>query len=169
MSRQLLVLRHAKSAWNTDAPTDLDRPLAKRGKKAARRVGLWLRDQGFVPDRVLSSPAVRAQQTVMRVRESIPVENHQVLWEPKIYDAQHQALLQVLKDLSSGARTIMLVGHNPALVDLLHYLYGSDIPLPADGKLLTTAAVARLSISDQWSGLRPGSATSLSITRPRDM
>ena len=55
MSRELLILRHAKSDWGTDALTDFERPLAKRGKKDAPRVGKWLRDQALVPDHVVSA------------------------------------------------------------------------------------------------------------------
>ena len=61
--RELLILRHAKSAWDTDAVSDFDRPLAKRGRKDAPRMGKWLRRRRLVPGYVLSSPARRAPWT----------------------------------------------------------------------------------------------------------
>ena len=67
MPRELLILRHAKSAWDTNAPSDFERPLAKRGRRAAPRVGRWLEEQGLIPDHVVSSPAERAKQTVIAV------------------------------------------------------------------------------------------------------
>jgi phosphohistidine phosphatase len=67
MSRELLVLRHAKSAWDTDAPSDFARPLSKRGRKAAPRVGRWLRAHRLQPDLVVASTALRVRQTVHRL------------------------------------------------------------------------------------------------------
>ena len=71
MSRELLILRHAKSAWDTSAATDFERPLAKRGRRDAPRVGRFLLDQGLIPDYVVSSPAERAKQTVIGVCEQL--------------------------------------------------------------------------------------------------
>ena len=74
MSRELLVLRHAKSAWDTNAPSDFERPLAKRGRRAAPRVGRWLEEQGLIPDHVVSSPAERAKQTVIAVCQALGID-----------------------------------------------------------------------------------------------
>jgi phosphohistidine phosphatase SixA len=85
MSRELLILRHAKSAWNTDAASDFERPLAKRGKKAAPRVGRFLLQQGLVPDFVVSSPAMRARQTVIAVCGQMDINPDQISWDDRIY------------------------------------------------------------------------------------
>ncbi|HHD56938.1 MAG TPA: histidine phosphatase family protein, partial [Desulfobulbaceae bacterium] len=58
MKRELLILRHGKSDWNKPVD-DFHRPLKKRGRKNAARIGAWMRVQGIIPDIVLSSPAVR--------------------------------------------------------------------------------------------------------------
>lgn len=167
MSRQLLVLRHAKSAWDTDAPTDFERPLAKRGRKDAPRVGAWLRSEGLVPDHVVSSPAERARQTILRVCEELGVDSDRIAWDPRVYGAGVDGLLSVLADCPQQAKTILLVGHNPGLETLVEYLGGEDVEIPEDGKLLPTAAVASLKMPESWADLEEGSARLVSLTRPR--
>lgn len=169
MSRELLILRHAKSAWDTDAATDFARPLAKRGKKDAPRVGRWLHRQGFVPDHVVSSPAERARQTVLGVCEQLEIEPDQVSWDTRIYEATTASLVSVLADCPDSAERVLLVGHNPGMEALLQYLCGQGVPIPDDGKLLPTAAVARLQITSEWGHLGAGVARLLSITRSRSL
>ena len=67
MGRQLILLRHAKSSWDSGAKRDFDRPLNKRGLRNAPRMGRWLKEKGLVPDHIVSSPAKRAEFTVNAV------------------------------------------------------------------------------------------------------
>jgi phosphohistidine phosphatase len=169
MSRHLLILRHAKSAWNTDAPSDFDRPLAKRGRKDAPRVGTWLHEQGIQPDLVLSSPAERAKQTTLAVLRELGIGKNEAQWKREIYGATAPELLEVLGACPAKARTVLLVGHNPGLEDLLNYLRGDDLLPPEEGKLLPTGAVALVEMPEDWRDLPAGSARLISVTRPRDL
>lgn len=169
MGRELLLLRHAKSDWAGPAQSDFDRPLAGRGKKEAPKVGDWLRRQGLVPDRVVSSPARRARQTTKRVCEGLGYDTAQVVWEPRVYEAEVGTLLAVVGECPPTARRVLLVGHNPGLENLLAYLWGSACVVPADGKLLPTAAVAWLELPEDWSVLGFGSGALRALTRPADM
>lgn len=166
---QLLILRHAKSDWNTDAPTDFDRPLNKRGKKDAPRVGRWLKKQGLMPDRVISSPARRAKMTVKRVCREIGFDEQAIVWDERIYGARLITLLDVLRDTPETVKTLLLVGHNPGLEDLLQCLGGDGTGVPADGKLLPTAALAQLELPEGWQRLEPGKAHLLTIVRPKSL
>lgn len=168
-ARQLLLLRHAKSAWDTVVTNDFDRPLSKRGKQDAPRVGGWLRRQALVPDLVLSSPAKRARKTTTKICRELGIPKEEIGWEPRIYGASTEALLEVLTECRADAQVILLVGHNPGLETLLTYLCGSDIAAPADGKLLPTAALARLRVAAEWKHLQPDCATLVSITRVRSL
>ena len=169
MPRELLILRHAKSSWDSDAATDYDRPLAKRGEKDAPRMGQWLRDEGVVPDMVISSPARRAEQTTLSVCQALGIKKRLIRWEAGVYGASLGGLLKVLQSCPEDAKTVLLVGHNPGLETLVEYLAGTQLPVPEDGKLLPTAAVARLELSSDWTGLGAGSAHLASITRPRSL
>ncbi len=169
MSRELLILRHAKSAWDTDAATDFERPLAKRGKKASPRVGRFLFQQGLVPDFVVSSPAMRARQTVIAVCGQMGISPDQISWDDRIYGGWTTSLVSVLTDCPNDTRRVLIAGHNPGLETLLQYLCHHRVSIPADGKLLPTAAVAHLQIDSEWSNLDSGVARLLSITRSRSL
>jgi phosphohistidine phosphatase len=169
MPRELLILRHAKSDWDADAASDFERPLAKRGKRDAPRVGEWLYREGLVPNLVVSSPAERARQTAVKVCKAMDYEKSEIRWEDDLYAADVKRLLGVLARCAPGARTVLVVGHNPGLEDLLHYLAGDEVPDPADGKLLPTAAMARLEMPEDWSDLDAGCAQLVGITRPRNL
>ena len=167
MSRQLLVLRHAKSAWNTDATTDFERPLDKRGKKDAPRMGIWLQKQGLIPNHTVSSPAKRAKKTARRVCKALGIDRGLILWDARIYEANASTLLAVLADCPQDNKIVLLVGHNPGLETLLVYLCGSGIPMPEDGNLLPTCTLARLDMPEDWMQLKTGSARLVSLTRPQ--
>jgi len=167
MPRELLILRHAKSDWESGAASDFDRPLAKRGEKDAPRVGEWLYREGIVPDLVISSPAERARQTALEVCKSMDYKKKEIVWDGHIYAAGVEDLLAVLARCPSDASTVLLIGHNPGLEDLLLFLAGDEVEVPADGKLLPTAALARLEMPKDWDTLQAGCAQLVSITRPR--
>lgn len=169
MSRELLILRHAKSDWDSGSATDFERPLAKRGRRDAPRVGAWLYREGLVPDCVVSSPAERARQTTLKVCKALDIKRKQVIWDEAVYAAGLEALLGVLGRCPAQASAVMLVGHNPGLEALVRYLTGGDHEEPDDGKLLPTAAMARLEMPDDWSRLDAGSAVLLSLTRPKNL
>ena len=169
MPRELLILRHAKSAWDTDAPSDFERPLAKRGRRDAPRVGRFLRDQGLVPDYVVSSPAERARQTVIAVCAKMDIEPEQINWDSRIYHGSSGSLLSVLNGCPPHARRVMIAGHNPGLEILLRNLCNDEVPMPSDYKLMPTAAVAHLEILSEWSQLKGGLARLVSLTRARSL
>lgn len=167
MPRQLLVLRHAKSAWDTDAPSDFERPLAKRGRKDAPRMGAWLCRSAMAPDHVVSSPAYRARETTLMVCEALGFAQDRVVWDERVYAGGLPGLLAVLADCPDEAARVMLVGHNPGLENLVRYLAGDNVEEPPDGKLLPTATVACLELPESWENLGKRSGKLMSITRPK--
>jgi phosphohistidine phosphatase len=169
IGRQLIVLRHGKSDWAREGASDFDRPLAQRGRRAAKRMGKWLRAEGLVPDHVASSPAVRARQTASRVCRSAGLKEPAIRYYPEIYLADVAELLAVLAACPGEARRVMVVGHNPGLEELVAYLAAGDVTVPPGGKLLPTAAVALLEMPDDWQRLTMAAAHLVSITRPRDL
>ncbi len=168
MARELLLLRHGKSDWAVDSD-DLHRPLKDRGKRGAQRIGLWLQQHDLLPDHVLSSPAERARVTAEKCCKATALTARDVHLDPRIYLATPDTLLAVLADCPAQARRVMLVGHNPGLEQLLRRLVATPIDTPADGKLLPTATLARLSMPDDWRQLAPGSASLLDLVRARDL
>ena len=119
--RRLILLRHAKSAW-PDGVSDLDRPLAERGRDAAPRMGRYLAEENLLPDLVLVSPARRTQETWDLVRAAIGEADTRT--EPRIYEAPSARLLAVVKEVPASVRTLLMIGHNPGFADLSKHLVG---------------------------------------------
>lgn len=170
MSRTLLVLRHAKSDWNTPAGTDFDRPLAKRGRKDAPRMGHWIRHHGLCPDYIVSSPAERTKETVLAVIDALALQNRMVHWDRRVYLASLGDLLESLADCPAKAGIVLLVGHNPGMEELVRYLGGDQVVTPEDGKLMPTAALAELAMPDgPWTNLGAGCARLLRLARAKEI
>ncbi|MHC4822145.1 MAG: SixA phosphatase family protein [Planctomycetota bacterium] len=168
LPRTLLILRHAKSAWDTDAATDYDRPLNKRGKRDAPRMGDWLQSEGLIPDHIVSSPARRAEQTVLEAIGVMGLDEDAVRWDEDAYGAGPDTWLALLTEVPDDARIVLIVGHNPGLDLLVEHLAG-DAPYGDDGKLMVTAAVARLNMPATWDRLERGCAELVCVQRPREL
>lgn len=162
MTYQLLLLRHAKSDWSVDMD-DFFRPLKKRGRRAAKQVGRWLSKQHLIPDTILSSPATRALETAQHVCRQLDIDESSIICEPRIYEADAQTLLAVLKN-RCHERCVLLVGHNPGLEELLLKLILHPVPLSANGKCLPTAALAQLAFESDWAELTD--ARLVTLVRP---
>jgi len=169
MPRELLILRHAKSDWSTGASSDFERPLADRGRNDAPLMGAWMHKMGLIPRHVVSSPAERARETSVLVCKALDIRKKDISWDTRIYAADVSELLGALADCPGDASSVLIVGHNPGLEDLVVHLVADDLEIPDDGKLLPTAALARLEMPDDWSRLGRGVARLSSITRPRDL
>ena len=166
--RELLILRHAKSAWDADAPADFDRPLAPRGRRASERMGRHLAEAGLLPDAIVCSSATRAIQTLHGVAGAARLTLEGVRFEGAIYEATLSTLLDVLGGCGPDARRTMIVGHNPGLESLLDHLAGG-VPVPVDGKLLPTAALARLDLPGDRRRLERGRGKLVELIRVRDL
>lgn len=134
MSRTLLVLRHAKSARPAGVP-DHDRPLSRRGKRDASRLGRELAARQMVPELVLSSTAKRARGTARRVLKALGSAGDgrpelRRIDEPLLYLSPVGEHLCVLSSVDEPVGTVLLVGHNPTLEELVQLLTGCGDPMP---------------------------------------
>jgi phosphohistidine phosphatase len=171
-TRRLILLRHAKSDW-PDVP-DLDRPLAKRGRRDAPRIGRWLHEHGYQPDVVVCSAARRTRQTWDLVAPELG-GSPAVRFEPRAYAASAMTLLYLVQELPSRYRTALLIAHNPGLSELAGGLAGppeSDRPAGnglRPGISLPTAGVAVVEFAGDWPVLAPGQARLLDHVVPADL
>jgi phosphohistidine phosphatase len=144
--KTLLVLRHAKSSWNDPALDDHERPLNERGRRDAPRMGELVRQYGLIPDLVISSDAVRALLTAQAVAEAARYAG-EILLDPRLYIASPADILSLLQTVRENAETIMIVGHNPGLEELVEHLTGERLDLP-------TATLAEIHLPiDHWHDL----------------
>jgi len=161
--KTLLVLRHAKSSWNDPALDDHERPLNKRGRRDAPRMGELVREYGLMPGVVISSDAVRARLTAEAVAEAARYAG-EILLDPRLYMAGPADILSLLATLRENAETVMIVGHNPGLEKLVEQLTGARQDLP-------TAALAQIGLPiDQWCELKLSTrGTLVNIWRPEEL
>lgn len=167
-SRELLLLRHGKSDWSQPV-ADQQRPLKKRGKLGAQRMGAWLAQQALVPQMVLASPALRARATAEKCLKAMGATTDEMEVAPALYHGMPETLVACISGAPDSIRRLMLVGHNPDLEELLDYLLPEPPALAGDGKLLPTASLVRLAIDGAWSQLGPGNARLLEIRRAREL
>ncbi|HEX2727256.1 MAG TPA: histidine phosphatase family protein [Beijerinckiaceae bacterium] len=164
-----MLLRHAKSAW-PDGTGDLERPLAGRGREAAPRMGAYLAGEQLIPDLVLVSPARRTQETWALVRPHLG--DAAVRTEPRIYEAPAERLLAVARETDAGTATLLIVGHNPGLADLLRLLVGGGDRL-ALTKAMTKYPTAGLAVIDlpngAWRELSPRSGRLDRFVTPKSL
>jgi len=169
MSHELLILRHAKSAWNTGAPSDFERPLSARGRRDAPRMGRFLAERQLRPNHVVSSPAERARQTVLAVCGPFGIDEASIDWDRRIYAATTGALLDVLSECPEDAKRVLIAGHNPGMESLVRTLCREPVPTPRNLKLMPTSALAHLRIPCSWKEIDGGVAELLSLTRVKTL
>ncbi len=153
--KEILLLRHAKSSWDDPALEDYERPLAKRGKKDAPRMGSYLRKAGYKPDYVISSPARRARETTELVLEAAKCDTGILRWERKLYFGNTQDYLQVIQEAPESTERILLVGHNPLMESVAGGLAsGSE---RSSLRMPTAALVCLESYASRWNQVGWGS------------
>ena len=166
------LFRHAKSDWQDPRARDFDRPLNDRGRKGAAVMGRHIRDHGAVWNRTISSPAIRCAETIEIACEAAgrPVA---VNWDRRIYLASSATLIDVLRETEGDPRSVLMVGHNPGLEDLIFDLVPDDGTSPlrdlVEVKFPTaTFAVLELNI-ERWADLAERCGKLVHLTRPRDV
>lgn len=161
--KTLLILRHAKSSWKDSEIADHERPLNKRGKKDAPRMGRLLREEGLQPDLIISSTARRARSTAEAVAEESGFGGD-VQLSQDLYAAGSEAYIDALHSLPDEIASVLVVGHNPGLEELLENLSGENESLP-------TAALARVTLPIlHWQELTAETQGKLEgLWRPREL
>ena len=134
--KTLLLLRHAKSSWGDATLPDHDRPLNPRGQRDVPRMGQWIREQGLCPSLIASSTAVRARTTAQGVAEACGYR-HDVVRVPQLYLGCPSDYADYLRTVGEEHPSVLVVGHNPGLEQLLERLTGVRERFP-------TAALAQI-------------------------
>jgi phosphohistidine phosphatase len=116
-------MRHAKSDWSGPQISDFERPINKRGTRNAMRIGEWMNENNHIPQKIISSPALRAKETIELVTEQISKFNLEDLtYEDELYLAGFTQLIEFINTYKDKVQSLMLVGHNPGIENLVNYL-----------------------------------------------
>jgi phosphohistidine phosphatase len=121
--KRLVLVRHGQAEWRDPALPDVDRPLTRRGlaeaATMARRVAA---DETLVPQRILTSPALRTTQTAAAFAREAGLADRNVFAVAMLYLAPPDALLAAVRDTGAQIERLMLVGHNPGLSEFARLL-----------------------------------------------
>lgn len=167
--RRLLLLRHAKSDWSEPGASDHERPLNRRGRDAAPRIGAYVRRHRLTPDGVLCSTARRTRDTWALVAAEI-TNAPAATYVERIYEATPRTLLDLLRSAEPGGDSLLVIGHNPGLHELATQLIASgDLDdrerlrekLPTGGLVVIDFAIA------DWSKLHARSGRLERFVVPR--
>ncbi|CAN5419030.1 histidine phosphatase family protein [soil metagenome] len=159
--KTLFVLRHAKSSWDNNDLSDFDRPLNKRGLKTVPLMGEIMYENGYLPSLIVSSPAKRAKQTAILIKETAQMRS-KIRYVEGIYEASPFQLLQIVSELDETHESAMIVGHNPGLEGLVKILTGKSRVMP-------TATLAIVDLNpEKWSEITPESGKLRTVIRPKE-
>ena len=161
--KTLLILRHAKSSWKDEQTPDHDRPLNKRGKRDAPRIGRLLHECELSPELIISSTAKRARKTAAKAAKECHYEGV-IEMCGELYLAPTREYLEVLRRVPNHVQRVMVVGHNPGAEDLVYELTGHSTHFP-------TASLAQVELDiEAWKELSeetPGRL--IQMWRPREL
>ncbi|MBR9972200.1 SixA phosphatase family protein [Magnetospirillum sulfuroxidans] len=169
--KRIYLLRHAKSSWDDVTMDDFQRPLNGRGRKAARRMGKYLSEQGIRPNMILCSAATRTRATYDILESSL--EGVPVSFEDGLYEASRGDLLHRLQRLDGHLQSVLLIGHNPGLEKLALALSNGHGDAVAMKKLEQKYPTGTLSILEtpapHWPELDAGTCRLIDVIRPKDL
>jgi phosphohistidine phosphatase len=168
---RLLLLRHAKSSWGDPGIVDIDRPLSPRGRRAAAAVARAIADEGYVPDRILCSPARRTRETLAALLPYLGDEGR-VAIDPRLYEPAEGDYRALICASGNDAGTLMVIGHNPAIQATALILTGGGEPgLAADvAAKFPTGALAVIDFeAPGWTDLSPHSGHVAAFLKPRSL
>lgn len=168
---RLLLLRHAKSSWDHPGMADIDRPLNDRGRRSTPVIGRYMAENGLIPDRILCSSAQRTRETLAGLLPffKAPVD---VNITGRLYHTTEDTYLPVIRSMAGTAKTLLLIGHNPATQDtaLETVATSNSADLAAMDIKFPTCALAEISFAAKtWQAVGENSGNLERFIRPRDL
>ncbi len=168
-TRDLFIVRHAKSDWSHAVVSDYDRELSSKGEKDAPLIAKWLKNHDIIPEILVSSPAMRARQTADAIINQLSIAPQNIVFDKQLYLASIDTLLEVLSKMDNDVVKVMLIGHNPGLENLVIHLCRDALPYQHDATLLTPANVVHLQFKSSWKSITPKSGQLINFIRPESL
>ena len=161
--KSIILFRHAKSDWSNPFSLDHERPINKRGIKAAKKMGLYLSNLEQIPELVISSTALRAKQTIdIAMKEG--KWKSKIQMEKKIYNSSVEILINVLQNVDNLYYNICLVGHEPT--------FSSFIAICSNSSIIKfpTGSMAKIEFEiKKWENINLDKANIQWIKKPKEL
>ena len=162
---RLILVRHAKSAWDDPALTDFERPLARRGIEAAAWIGDALTRHGLIPDRIVCSTSRRTRETLELALSHLPANRPgpEVVWSEAVYAERDATYLPLIAQQGGRVAVLMLLGHNSATEETVAVLAGETNRIMG----FPTAGIAVIDFRlEDWAEIAPGTGQLVRFLRP---
>lgn len=160
--KKLILIRHAKSSWESTATADYDRPLSERGKTDAPRIAEFLAAKKLEPDQFFTSSALRAHTTAKLISKDIGFEQEAIMADRRLYLADVPHLQSIMREFSDDWDCIFLLGHNPTITECANLLANDEL------ENIPTCGVYGIALNiDTWSRLHNGVGTKLFFQAPK--
>ena len=162
MSKRLIIMRHAKSSWKSGAATDHQRPLNKRGRRDAPRIGARLQELGWIPDLVIASDSQRTRETWQRMQTGF-LQTIEERFDGDFYHGGLADIANACAGLTEDISTLLVLGHNPGWEDAAAELSGQWVRM-------TTANAALLqSDAEDWTTAMDTDWLLVDLLRPKEL
>lgn len=160
--KTLFVMRHGKARRDIPEQSDFERPLTSYGLTAAPFMGRMIYENNLQPNLIVSSPAKRAKQTAILVKETAGIET-KIQYSEKLYEASPATLLSVVSDIQCQHKSALLIGHNPGIEGFIRILTNET-------QRMATSSIAKIVLNiNQWSEISQDCGFLELLMRPRDL
>jgi len=155
--RRLVIVRHAKAEnFAKDFMADFSRRLTEDGYSDALKLAAKLHSAFPVIDAIVTSPAVRSVETAKIIANAYSFPISKVTSDERIYEGGPDRLLEVIGGFNNDFTNVIMLGHNPAI----HNLLSSISPFMCDS--FPAGAAAAISFdSDSWAQMPPPESINL--------
>ncbi len=161
--KYLIIIRHAKSSWSDLGIDDFNRPLNQRGYRDAPEMGRRLAESPVEINRIITSPANRAQTTAGIIGRAMKIPKSQIDPRNDLYLASSEVILELIRDFDDSWNHVLVIGHNPGMTGLVNQLTGAEI------ENIPTCGVARIEIdTDNWKSVCQGKCQLLDFDYPKN-
>ncbi len=162
MNKQLYLLRHGHSPFG-EGEADKKRVLSAQGGRDISAMGSRLKEKEVLPDLVLCSTAERTKLTAQYVMNAVGGRTDLVQYDDRLYNASLETLLDIVREQNKNINSLLIIGHNPGLSELVHLADGESFYRQHAFTSLATASLAHLELSVPWSKLELAQAKVIEI------
>ena len=163
--KTILIMRHAKSSWDDSSLRDFERPLNKRGRRDAPKMGQYLSDLELFPDHIVCSPAERSRETIGLLTDALETGREIVNYDKALYHEGVGAYLNAIRLTPDKTGIVLIAGHNPTIEQVVARLSGVDA-----SQTITTANIACFYTSaSAWADVSELNTTFKWLTGPKDL
>lgn len=162
--RTIWLLRHAEASLHSPSGRDLDRPLTQEGCDTAEMLADILKNSAVSFEKILCSPAQRACHTLAFIKQSLDIGDHAIVYDEQLYLADIPTLLRLLRQQPAHVNSLLIVGHNPGLQNLIEYFKPEG-----DNWLMLPGSLAKLTSDSEWKNIDRGNIEAVRIMHPQEL